>query len=318
MKRTLKACATLLLAAAASAGAQDYPSRPIQIVVPVPPGGAMDLAARVVATDLSRRLGKPVVAENRPGAGALLGAELVAKAQPDGHTLLVHNNSVATYSVLSKSARFDVEKDLAALTIAMSTPQYLLASGGGPAKSLQAVIAYARANPGKLNIAVQSNALQHLDTLRFLQRTNVQMTMVPYNGSTPVIQALLSNDVQFYMGSLAGMLPHIPSGRILPLAVTSSARTTHLPEVPTMKSLGVEFESVSWFAFFVTGGTPKPVIARLASEIAGIVMLPENVERLRAAGYDARTSTPEELSGLVSKQLVEARAVAAAAGVTPQ
>ena len=298
--RLLAAASVVILTAAAATAAQaqaPYPSKPVRIVVPFPAGGTTDILARAVAQKLVESNGQPVVVDNRPGAGGNIGAELVAKAPPDGYTLLM--GTVGTHAInpsLYARMPYDHQKDFAPVILVAGVPNVLVVHPSVPANTVQELIAYGRANPGKLNFASSGSGTSiHLAGELFKTMSGVQMTHVPYKGSAPAIADLLGGQVQIMFDNLPSALPQIKAGRLRALAVTSAQRAPALPDVPTVAEAGLPgFEASSWFGLLAPAGTPKDVIAKLNTEVAKWLASPEAREKLTAQGANAFGMSPED------------------------
>jgi tripartite-type tricarboxylate transporter receptor subunit TctC len=281
------ACAAVAAFALSGHAQAPYPTKPIRIVVPFPAGGTTDILARAVAQKLTETTGQSVVVDNRPGAGGNIGAELVAKSPPDGYTLLM--GTVGTHAInASLYARmpYDHVKDFAPIILVAGVPNVLVINPSVPANSVQELIAYGKANPGKLNFASSGSGTSiHLAGELFKTMTGVQMTHVPYKGSAPAIADLLGGQVQLMFDNLPSALPHIKAGKLKALAVTSAQRSATLPDVPTVAESGLPgFEASSWFGLLAPAGTPKEIIARLNGEVAKWLATPEAKEKLAAQG----------------------------------
>jgi tripartite-type tricarboxylate transporter receptor subunit TctC len=305
MKGLLIRWATAVLAAALAAGAwaqpnlSPYPTKPIRIVVPFPAGGATDVLARAAAQKLTESLGQPVVVDNRPGAGGNIGAELVAKSAPDGYTLLM--GTVGTHAInpgIYPKMPYDHVRDFAPIILVAGVPNVLEVNPSLPVNSVQELIAYAKANPGKLNFASSGNGTSiHLSGELFKTMAGVQMTHVPYKGSAPALQDLVGGQVQLMFDNLPPSLALIKAGKLKPLAVTSKVRAPALPDVPTLAESGLPgFEASSWFGLLAPAGTPQPVIAKLNAEIAKWLATPEAKEKLVAQGANIAGGTPEDFA----------------------
>ena len=299
---TLGAC---FAAFAAGVSAQAYPTKPIRIVVPFPAGGTTDVLARAAAQKLAETLGQPAVVDNRPGAGGNIGAELVAKSAPDGYTLLM--GTVGTHAInpgLYPKLPYDHVKDFAPVILVAGVPNVLVINPALPVNSVQELIAYAKANPGKLNFASSGNGTSiHLSAELFKTMAGVQMTHVPYKGSAPALQDLVGGQVQLMFDNLPSSLALIKGGKLKALAVTSATRAAALPDVPTLAESGLPgFEASSWFGLLAPTGTPPPVIARLNGEIAKWLATPEAKEKLLAQGANAAGGTPEDFARFITAE----------------
>jgi tripartite-type tricarboxylate transporter receptor subunit TctC len=302
--RTLDVLSALFAAAAiaiapAAAKAQDYPTKPVRIVVPFPAGGATDLFARAAAQKMTEAWGQSVVVDNRPGAGGNIGSELVAKAAPDGYTLEM--GTVGTHAInasLYAKMPYDHVKDFAPIILVAGVPNVLVVHPSVPANSVQELIAYLKANPGKVNFASSGSGTSiHLSGELFKVMAGVQMTHIPYKGSAPALQDLLGGQVQLMFDNLPPSLPQIKAGKLRALGVTSTARAPALPEVPTIAESGLPgFDASSWFGLLAPAGTPPAIVAKINAEIAKWLATPEAKEKLLAAGANAAGGTPEDFA----------------------
>ncbi len=291
--------AALALAVAAGAQAPAYPTKPVRIVVPFPAGGATDILARAVAQKLTENWGQTFVVDNRPGAGGNIGSELVAKAAPDGYTLEM--GTVGTHAInasLYAKMPYDHVKDFAPVILVAGVPNVLVVNPAVPANSVQELIAYAKANPGKLNFASSGSGTSiHLSGELFKVMAGVQMTHIPYKGSAPALADLLGGQVQLMFDNLPPSLPQIKAGKLRALAVTSTARAPALPDTPTIAESGLPgFEASSWFGLLAPAGTPPAIIAKLNAEIAKWLATPEAREQLAAIGANIAAGTPEDFA----------------------
>ena len=284
--------ASLLCAAALAAPyaqAQSYPSKPIRIVVPFGPGGATDVVARTVADKLSARLGQPVIVDNRPGASTMIGADAVAKAAPDGYTLLVSGSS--TFSVapaLKERMPYDHQKDLALIALLVKAPLVLVSGPSAPAKSLAELVALAKAKPGDLGYATfGAGSAPHLLGEMFAHEAGIKVMAVPYKGSAPASMALLGGEIQFAFDTIPSVGPHIKAGKLRPLAVSSTQRSSALPDVPTLAELKLGKATFDGFyGLAAPAGTPAAIQQLLGREVAAIMALPDVKEKMLAAGLE--------------------------------
>jgi len=291
-----------LLALAAFAFAQApaaYPTKPIRLVVPFPPGGATDILAREVAKHLTDAWGQSVVVDNRPGAGGNIGSELVARSAPDGYTLEM--GTVGTHAInasLYSKMPYDHVKDFVPVILVAGVPNVLEVNPSVPVNSVQELLAYAKANPGKLNFASSGSGTSiHLSGELFKVMAGVQMTHVPYKGSAPALSDLLGGQVQLMFDNLPPSLPQIKAGKLRALAVTSSTRAPALPDVPTVAEAGLPgFEASSWFGVLAPAGTPPAIVAKLNAEIAKWLTTPEAKEKLANVGANIASGTPEDFA----------------------
>ena len=328
MSTLLVSCAAILvpalaasLAAALPAQAQPYPSRPIRFIVPYTPGGLGDSFARAVGDDLAKRMGQPVVIDNRPGASQAIGAEATAKASPDGHTIFMGTQSGLVINTLArKKLPYDPVRDLAPVTMLFTTPLYLVVHPSVPAHSVKELIALARAKPGKLTFAsIGNGSSQHLAGELLRTRAKVDIVHVPYKGSSPAISDLLGGQVDMMFEGGVSSLPHVKSGKLRALATTGRKRAEAMPELPTMAESGVtDFEFTVWFALIAPAGTPRPIIERLNREVGEVLRTRELKEKFAAAGIDIAPSTPEELGERIRADLPYYARVMREAGIQPE
>src|SRR5512134_2885060 len=298
--------------------AQAYPAKPIRLIVPFPPGGSTDIVARIVAQKLGDRLGQQVIVENRGGAGGTIGTEAVAKAAPDGYTLVLGTTSthVVAPNVYSKIG-YDPVKDFAPVSLIAVTPYLLVVNPGVDVKSLPEFVGYVKARPGKLNYAsAGTGSTTHLAMEMLKSAAGLYIVHIPYNGNGPAGTAVIAGQVEFLFGSLPAVLPHAKSGRVRPLAVGTPKRSPSLPEVPTVAESGFPgFDASLWLAFFAPAGTPQPIIDRLHREIVASVKDPETAAALDKAGAEPITSTPAELAAMVKDGVEKYAKVVKQAGV---
>jgi tripartite-type tricarboxylate transporter receptor subunit TctC len=296
--RTL--CALCAVGAVAASAQAPYPNHPVRIVVPFPAGGTTDILAREVAQRLTQTTGQAFVVDNRPGAGGNIGAEMVAKAAPDGYTMLM--GTVGTHAInpsLYAKMPYDHVKDFVPVILVAGVPNVLEIDPELPVNSVQELIAYAKANPGKLNFASSGSGTSiHLSGELFKSMTGVQMTHVPYKGSSPALADLAGGQVQLMFDNLPSSLALIKAGKLKPLAVTSLTRSSALPNVPTVAESGLPgFEASSWFGLLAPAGTPKDVVAKINGEVAKWLATPEAKEKLAAQGAIAASGlTPEDFA----------------------
>lgn len=290
------AAAALPMAAGAQAA---FPSRTVTLVVPFPAGGGPDLAARIIAEKLGPRLGQPVVVDNKPGAGALIGASLVAKSAPDGHTLLLTPNTmvISPHVLAAGAGGVDVHKDLAPVIAPATTPLVLVAHPSLGATNLKAALDAARKSPGLPYGSAGNGSPMHFAGEMFKRSTKLDLMHVPYRGVAPSIAATLSGEVKLLYVGLGGAVPHIKAGKLVPLAVTESKRSELLPEVPTATEQGVTGVEVNaWYGVFAPAATPAATVARLNREINEIIKLPDVREKLMGAGVEALGGSPQVLA----------------------
>jgi tripartite-type tricarboxylate transporter receptor subunit TctC len=296
MKRIALAFSIVLAALNAGAAyAQGYPNRTVRIVVPFAAGGAVDVLARLVGTKLSESLGHPVIIENRPGAGANLAADVVAKSAADGYTILLTTNGLAISPSLYRTLPFDVHKDFTPVTQLVSSQLVLTATPKLPANSVAELIALAKSKPGGLNYGSTGigNPL-HLTMEMLKTAAGLDIQAVPYRGDAPLIAALISGEIQLGVTPMATTVPQVQAGLLKALATGGAKRSPLLPDVATIGETIPGFESGSWQGFFVPAGTPREAVVIIQRETAKVLKLPDVQERLRAGGNEAVGSTPEE------------------------
>jgi tripartite-type tricarboxylate transporter receptor subunit TctC len=283
-----------------------YPQRPVTLVVPTPPGGSTDFTARLIVEPLTRALGQPVIVDNRPGASGNIGNQFVARAKPDGYTLLV---AYSGYQVgnphLFKDAGWDPIKDFAPVAMVTRAPQVFAIHHALPVNSLQELIAYAKKNPGKLNYASSGNgSIQHIAGELFKQLTGTFITHIPYRGSGPAVQDLLAGTVDLHITTPASVVSHIKSGRLRALAVTSAKRLPSLPDVPTATEAGLKgYDLDSWFALYAPAGTPAAIVQQLNAEVNKILQMPEVRKKAEDSGTSVEAFTPTQLGEFTRKEL---------------
>jgi tripartite-type tricarboxylate transporter receptor subunit TctC len=304
-----------------SAFAQAYPTKPIRLIVPFPPGGSTDIVARIVAQKLGDRLGQQVLVENRGGAGGTIGTEAVAKSAPDGYTLVLGTTSthVVAPNVYGKIG-YDPVKDFAPVSLVAVTPYLLVVNPGVDVKSLREFVGYVKARPGKLNYAsAGTGSTTHLAMEMLKSAAGLYIVHIPYNGNGPAGTAVIAGQVEFLFGSLPAVLPHAKSGRVRPLAVGTPKRSPSLPEVPTVAESGFPgFDASLWLSVMAPAGTPAPVVDRLHKEIVAAIASPDAADALSKAGAEPITSTPAELAAMVKDGVDKYAKVVKQAGVKPE
>jgi len=298
--RFAPALAALLLSTLA--WPQAYPSKTIKLVVPFPPAGSTDLSARTVADKLSQRLGQPIVIENKPGAGGNIGSDVVAKAAPDGYTLLV--GTVGTHAInasLYSKMPFDHVKDFAPVILLSKTPNVLVVHPSLPVKTVKELIDLAKVKPNQLTFASSGNGTSiHLSGELFKTMAGVQMQHVPYKGSGPMMIDVMSGQVNLTFDNLSASIQHIRAGKLRALAITTATRSPAMPDLPTIAESGVPgYDSSSWNAVFAPAGTPKEIVERLAKEIDAILQSPETRAFFAQSGAESGGGTPETLAAFV-------------------
>ncbi len=299
--------ALILNIAAATAYAQNYPVKPIRLVVGFPPGGGVDINARLLAPKLSEYLGQQVLVDNRPGAGTNIANELVAKAAPDGYTLLVNTAAVAINMSLYKNLPFDTLRDFAPVSVFSMSPNILVVHASVPAKNMKELIALARSKPGKLNYSsAGSGTTQHLSGELFKLRTQTNIVHIPYKGSAPSLTALISGEVDMSFANIPAIFNHVKSGKLRPLASTGPKRAELMPEVPTMKEAGVNgVEVVVWYGVLAPANTPREVVNMLSGAITKATRSPDTRQRLLDQGAEPVGNTSEEFSKLLREEVTK-------------
>ena len=287
-----------------AAGQEIYPNRAIRIVVPFAPGGGSDVLSRQLGPQLSERLGHPVVVDNRPASGGILGADIVAKSAPDGYTMLAITPTFVIGGTLRTGLPYDVHRDFAPVTLVISTPFGLLLHPSFPAKSVKEFIAYAKANPGKVNYGTSGAASSpHLTTELFSALTGISMTHVPYKGIGLANTALLGNEVQLVFSNMFSTMGHWKAGRLRLVAHAGTKRREGIPDVPTIAESGLPgFESSNWYAYVTQAKAPRAAIQRLYREFAAVAQLPEMRQTLVAQLNDVVVNTPEEFGKVLKSE----------------
>ena len=323
MLRWLYATAVLLATLAigvSGAQAQTYPSKPIRIVVPFAAGGAVDTLARIISAKLQESLGQPVIVENRAGAGGVTGSDLVAKAPPDGYTILQNTNGQAISPAIYRSLPFDALKDFIPVTQLVATSTVLVANPKLPAKSVKELIALAKAKPGKLNYGMTGvgNSL-HL-TMEMLKRAaGINIQAIPYRGDALLNPALIAGEVDVAIVPIGTIVPLIEGGQLRALAVNSAKRSPVLPDVPTVAEDAIPgFEAAGWQGYFMPAGTPHEIVARIQREVAQAIALPDTQARLKTMGNEPVASTPAEFAVKFRADVAKFQQVVREAGIPKQ
>ena len=304
MSRLFAFAVALLLPVAAAA--QSYPGKPIRLICPFPPAGAVDIASRATAYELSRILGQPVNVENKPGAGGNLGGAEAARSAPDGYTLFMTTSGIqAINPALYAKMPFDPNRDLAPVAALVSLNNVLVVHPSVPAKTVQEVIALAKKDPGKWTYASSGNGTSiHMSGAMFTQLTGTDMLHIPYKGSGPAVTDLLAGQVNMMFDNIPSSLPHIKAGKLRALATTGAKRDPALPDLPTIAETGVRgYESGVWFGLTVPAGTPREIIVKLNAAAVQVARAPEFVKRMTDLGYNIIPSTPEEMAAMNRAEL---------------
>jgi tripartite-type tricarboxylate transporter receptor subunit TctC len=304
MKPRLAAFA-VLIAAAATALAQPYPSRPVRLVVGFPPGGGVDINARLLAPKLSEYLGQSVIVDNKPGASTNIANEFVAKSAPDGHTLLINTSAVAINMSLFRNLPFDTLRDFAPVSVVSESPNVLVVNAKLPAQDVKQLVALARSSPGKLNYSSAGvGTTQHLAAELFKLRTGTFIVHIPYKGTAPSMAALIAGEVDLAFANIPSIQGHLKSGRLRALAAAAPQRDAQLPEVPTMKEAGVEGVEVSvWYGVLAPAATPREIVHKLADAIQRATRDADTRKRLIEQGAAPVGNTPEEFGKLLREEV---------------
>jgi tripartite-type tricarboxylate transporter receptor subunit TctC len=316
-----KLFAILLLAFASLVQAQaPFPSRPVKLVVAFPPGGSTDISARLLASRLSEKWGQPVVVENRPGAGANIGTAYVAKAPPDGHTILLATTALSISPSVFSQPGYDALRDLAPVMMVSTIPNVLVVHPDVPAKTIGEFIAYLRANPGKLNFAAPGASSGQRMTFELIKQvTGTQITMVAYAGGAPALQAVLAGQVQAMIVNVVEATGYVKAGKLRALAVTTAKRAPMLPEVPTLaETVAPRIDTFVWQALFMPAGTPGSVIQQIQRDTAAALALPDVREKLAGMGMEIVPGTPDSLAKFLRDDIDTWRRVSQAAGIKPE
>jgi Uncharacterized protein conserved in bacteria len=320
MKLTLRrACAVAaLIALAGPAQAQTYPTKPIRLIVPFPPGGGSDTMGRIIGQKLGERLGQQVVVDNRPGAGGSIGADVAAKAPPDGHILLLGSASeIAQYPNVNPKLPYNPQRDFEPITLVGNVPLLLVVHPSLPVRTVREVIALARSSPGKLNFSSAGNgSTTHLAVELMRLETGIKLSHVPYKGSVPAVTDLVAGNVQLGMPTMPAALPFVRSGRLRAIAISTAKRSPTLADVPTVREGGVkDYDAVLWTGVLAPAATPQPVITRLHGELAQIVRLEDVKEALAKQGAEPVVTTPEQFSAYIRAEFAKWGKVVKAANV---
>jgi tripartite-type tricarboxylate transporter receptor subunit TctC len=317
MKSVLFKLLIPLVAAFAATAQAQYPSKPVRLIVPFPPGGGTDAMGRIVAQKLTEQLGQQVVVENRPGGGANIGVEVAAKSPPDGYTLVVITITNAIGQSVYSKLNFDLVKDFAGITRLATTPHILVVHPSVPVKSVKELIAFAKARPGELLYSSSgSGSAAHLGGEYFASLTGVKMTHVPYKGGGPSMIALVGGEVASCFATMPSAVGFVKSGRLRGLAVTTAQRSPSTPDLPTIAETGFKaFELGSWYGLAAPAGTPKEVIARLNAEALKLVKLPDVKKRLDNSGFEVTVGTPEDYTEFVRVEVAKWGKVAKSIGL---
>jgi len=319
MTTVLAALAAIVVSAAAPAWAADkYPTRPIRLIAPFPPGGGTDILSRILAVPVGQALGQTVVVDNRAGAGGAVGAELTALAEPDGYTLIMVSSSYTATAAYRKTP-YDPVNGIQPIILIGTTGLVMSVHPSVPVKSVGELISLARANPGKLNYAsVGTGSVTHLTHELFKLETRTNLVHVPYKGGGPALNAVVAGEVQVTAISLVPTLPHSRAGRLRPLGITTPARSNLLPEVPTIGETVPGFEVIHWYGVWGPRGLPKPIVARWNQEIGKVLLTDEMRARTKAEGLEAGGGPPEALGAIIKRDVEKWRRTVKEAKITSE
>jgi tripartite-type tricarboxylate transporter receptor subunit TctC len=311
--------ALLMLTGATDARADTYPSRPIRIVVPTQAGAAQDIMARLLQPYLEKSLGQPIIVENRSGASTMIGTDAVAKATPDGHTLLIVPTTFTVNAALIAKLSFDLERDFEPITVLVKNPLLFAVNAKVPARTLEEFVALAKARPGKLNYGTSGASTQaHLLLEMWSARAGIKMQHVPYRGGAPAALAVASGETDLVLLSPLGILPHIESGLVRALATGGLERDPKFPDLPTAAESGFPgFEAVQWLGLLTTAGTPKEIVAKINVEVNRVLREPDVAAKLALQGTTAAGGTPEAFKALIAAEIRNWKDVAQKANFKP-
>jgi tripartite-type tricarboxylate transporter receptor subunit TctC len=311
--------ALLLAASAVTAMAQTFPSKPIRLICPFPPGGAVDIASRAIAAEMSKTLGQPVTVENRPGAGGNIGGAEVARAAPDGYTMLMTTSGIqAINPVLYPKMQYDPNKDLTPIAALVSLSNVLVVNPSVKASSVAELTALAKAQPGKITYASSGSGTSiHMSAELYKQLTKIDIVHVPYKGSAPALVDLIGGQVNLMFDNIPSALPHIKAGRLNALATTGARRDPTLPDLPTVAEAGVKgYESGVWFGLAAPAGTPKEIVAKLADEAVKATKSPDYVKRMTEVGYVIVGVGPDQMAEMIRTEINRWGPVVKSSGAT--
>jgi tripartite-type tricarboxylate transporter receptor subunit TctC len=311
------ACVVLLAGAAGIANAQAYPTRPIRFIAPYVPGGGVDFVARVIAAKLSETIGQQVIVENRPGGGTNIGSELVARAAPDGYTLLVGGVPNTVNMIFFKKLPYHVERDFAPVSQTTTAPNILAVHPSVPVRSVKDLIALAKARRGELTFASAGiGSSNHLSGELFRVMAGLDIVHVPYKGGGAAVTDLLAGQVSMYFGTTPSTVPHVRTGRLRALAVTTAKRSQATPDIPTMAEAALPgFENAAWHGLLAPTGTPPAVINKLYTEVVRVLRMPDTIERMAAQGVDVIGNSPVEFAAFIKQDLIKYEKLVKSAGL---
>jgi tripartite-type tricarboxylate transporter receptor subunit TctC len=311
--------ALLFAALTATTQAQTFPSKPIRLICPFPPGGAVDIASRAIAAEMSKTLGQQVTVENRPGAGGNIGGAEVARAAPDGYTMLMTTSGIqAINPVLYPKMQYDPNKDLAPVSVLVSLANVLVVNPAVKANSVAELVALAKSHPGKMTFASSGSGTSiHMSAELFKQLTKIDIVHVPYKGSAPALTDLIGGQVNLMFDNIPSALPHIKAGRLHALATTGARRDPTLPDLPTVAEAGVKgYESGVWFGLAVPAGTPKEIVAKLADDAVKATKSPDYVKRMTEVGYVIVGAGPDQMAEMTRAEIARWGPVVKSSGAT--
>lgn len=302
------------------ASAAGYPGRPVRLVVPFAPGGTNDVIGRIIADKLSERLGQPFVVDNRAGANMVVGSEIVARAGPDGHTLLIVAAGFAINPSLRKQLPYDTGRDFAPIGLVVGAPYLMVVHPSVPAKTVNEFVAWVKSRPGKVNYAsVGAGSPPHLAAELLKITAGIDMQHIPYKGGGAVLPDLMAGRVSMFFGSISTLGPHVQTGKIRAVAVTTVKRSPAMPEVPTVIESGLAgYEVNGWYGLLAPGKTPRAILARLNAELRQVLTDPETRGRFLKIGMDPAPGTAEEFAALIKSEIAKWAKVVRAAGITPE
>ena len=320
MKAITRIFAAIAAASALQAFAQGYPSKPVHVIISFTPGSSTDIVGRIVSQKLSEIWGQPVLAENRAGAGGSIGSNVVAKAAPDGYTLLINSNAHSVNPAIYAKLPYETTKDFIDVVPLSVQPNVLIVNAGSPYKNVMDLVKAAKAKPGSINwghAGIGSGT--HLNTEKFVDAARISVTQVPFKGTPEVIQAMLSGSVDCYWAPISAAIPHIKGGRVRPLAVSTAKRNSQLPEVPTTGEAGVAgADAPLWFGIWAPAGTPANIVTKISADTRKALADPGVRERLGNLGNDTMDMSPEEFARFVRSEIDVYARVIKAAGIQPQ
>jgi tripartite-type tricarboxylate transporter receptor subunit TctC len=315
--------ATLVMSCLAAAmptpGRAEYPDRPIHLLLPFPPGGAVDLVARLVTARMAEDLGRGFVIENKSGAGGVIATDATAKAAPDGYTLMLTTPNHTINAVLQPQLPYDTEKDLAPVSLMAAVPELLVSHPGAPFSDFAGLVDFARKHPGQLNYASAGNGtLPHVSMELLLRKLGIMVTHVPYRGAAPAMTDLLSGQVQLKMDTVVTAAPFVVEGKLRALAYAGRARSPVMPDVPTVAEMGLPgYEGILWIGFLAPAATPPAIIGKLAAATISAVRAPDLAARLIRDGIEPVGGTPADFAALIAREIAQWRNLIAAAKITP-